>query len=131
MPSVSSIDHVVLTVADPEASCQFYADVLGMERSEFTPSDGSQRIALSFGLQKLNLHVADKEFKPNAKTATAGSSDICFLTANSLASWQDHLDRFGVKVIEGPVARTGATGPITSIYIRDPDGNLVEIATRG
>ncbi len=131
MPSVSSIDHVVLTVADPEATCQFYCDVLGMERSEFTSADGDQRIALSFGLQKLNLHVAGKEAKPRAKAATAGSTDICFLTANSLLSWQDHLDRFGIKVLKGPVARTGATGPITSIYLRDPDGNLVEIATRG
>ncbi|MCT8159185.1 VOC family protein [Pseudoruegeria sp. SHC-113] len=130
MPSVSSLDHLVLTVADLDAAVAFYSEVLGMEARSFTPEGGEPRTALHFGLQKLNLHVAGKEFEPKAQTPQPGSADLCFLSANSLKNWQVHLANHGVKVEEGPVRRTGATGPIDSLYVRDPDGNLVEIATR-
>lgn len=130
MPSVSSLDHLVLTVADLDATVAFYTEVLGMEARSFTPKGGEPRTALHFGLQKVNLHVAGKEFEPKAQTPQPGAADLCFLSANSLKNWQVHLASHGVKVEEGPVRRTGATGPIDSLYLRDPDGNLVEIATR-
>jgi catechol 2,3-dioxygenase-like lactoylglutathione lyase family enzyme len=123
-PSLERLDHLVLTVRDVETTCAFYARALGMERVVF----GGGRTALRFGAQKINLHQAGREFEPKAERPTPGSADLCFLTASRLADWIAHLDRAGVAILEGPVRRTGALGPIDSIYLRDPDGNLIEIA---
>ncbi|MBI1418697.1 MAG: VOC family protein [Limimaricola sp.] len=128
---VTSLDHLVLTVADIEATAAFYARVLGMTRQAFRAADGSLRVALSFGRQKINLHAAGREFDPKARHPVPGSADLCFLTGAPLADWQAHFAACGVPVEAGPVARTGATGPITSLYIRDPDGNLVEVSVQG
>lgn len=127
MVSVGGLDHLVLTVADIDRSVTFYRDVLGMEPEKFISADGSTRWALMFGEQKINLHQAGAEYDPKAKRAMAGSADLCFLSASPLADWQDHL---GGLVIEGPIKRTGATGPILSLYLRDPDGNLIEISNK-
>ncbi|MFZ3580574.1 VOC family protein [Loktanella sp. DJP18] len=130
MPRLTTIDHLVLTVADIAATVAFYEDVLGMTAQTFTPSDGSTRSALTFGAQKINLHPADRPFDPKALHPTPGSADLCFLTDADLSDWQAHFTTLNVPVIEGPVRRTGARGLILSLYIRDPDGNLIEVATR-
>lgn len=127
MPVLSGLDHLVLTVADMQATVAFYRDVLGMQVETFRPADGSTRTALTFGVQKINLHPADAPFEPRAAAATPGSADLCFLSETPLAQWQAAL---GDRVIAGPVPRTGATGPILSLYLRDPDGNLIEISNR-
>lgn len=129
MPQVTSLDHLVISVTDIARTIIFYTDVLGMQAEQFTPTDGSTRWALSFGSQKINLHEASTPFAPHAKTVAAGSADLCFLTDTLIESWQDHLTNLNVAIEEGPVKRTGATGPILSLYIRDPDGNLIEIST--
>ena len=126
MPRVSSLDHLVLTVADPAATVAFYTRVLGMEARSF----GAGRQALHFGDQKINLHPSAAPIRPHAAAPTAGSADLCFLSETPLDDWQAHLEALGVAVEEGPVDRTGATGPIRSLYVRDPDGNLVEISVR-
>jgi catechol 2,3-dioxygenase-like lactoylglutathione lyase family enzyme len=122
---ITSLDHVVLTVRDPDATVRFYRDGLGMELRTFDEG----RTALHFGAQKINLHVAGREFSPRAEVATPGSADLCFLTERPLDEMAKHLEGLGYSIIQGPVPRTGASGPITSIYLRDPDGNLIEIAT--
>jgi catechol 2,3-dioxygenase-like lactoylglutathione lyase family enzyme len=121
---VQSLDHLVLTVADVEASAIFYARVLGMQRVIF----GEGRTALQFGNQKINLHSAVAPLQPHALRPVAGSADLCFVTQLMLAEWLQHLAACGVAVEAGPVARSGALGPMTSLYFRDPDGNLIEIA---
>ena len=121
---IESLDHLVLTVRDLDATVRFYAEGLGMALREF----GEGRKALHFGRQKINLHVAGREFEPKAGFPVPGSADLCFLTARPLAEIRARLEALGHPIIEGPVARTGATGPITSIYTRDPDGNLIDIA---
>ena len=126
MIELDSLDHLVLTVADLEASCSFYQRVLGMRVLTF----GAGRKALAFGRQKINLHLAGQEFEPKAHRPTPGSADLCFLTLAPLPQVQQHLAACGVPVIEGPVPRTGAQGPILSIYIRDPDQNLIEVSSR-
>lgn len=118
------LDHLVLTVADIEATCAFYERVLGMRRVVF----GAGRVALQFGRQKINLHQAGREFEPKALRPTPGSADLCFLAAIPMDAVLAHLAAAGVTIEEGPVARTGALGPIRSVYLRDPDGNLLEIA---
>ncbi|MCA0870884.1 VOC family protein [Seohaeicola saemankumensis] len=128
-PRVTTLDHLVLTVADLAATVHFYTDVLGMRAETFSPADGSTRTALQFGAQKINLHPASAPFDPKALCPTPGSADLCFLTDTDLGDWQRHLHAMGVAIEEGPVQRTGATGPILSIYIRDPDENLIEIST--
>ncbi|SFR33441.1 VOC family protein [Litoreibacter janthinus] len=127
-PKLSGLDHLVLTVADIPTSAAFYQDVLGMDVQQFQPADGSARTALSFGRQKINLHQAGAEFRPHGRAPTPGSADLCFLTEAPLDEWALHLDLQGVGIEEGPVMRSGATGPIRSLYIRDPDGNLIEIS---
>ena len=122
---IDRIDHLVLTVADIGRTVDFYARVLGMEPVTF----GDGRRALRFGRHKLNLHQAGRELEPKARRPTPGSADLCLVTTTPLDRVVDHLRAQGVPVEEGPVARTGATGPITSVYFRDPDGNLVEIST--
>ena len=125
-PGLESIDHLVLTVADISATENFYARVLGVPTITF----GQNRRALQIGTQKINLHQAGKEFEPKALQPTPGAADLCFLSAYPLADWLSHLARCGVDVIDGPVMRTGAQGAIESIYIRDLDGNLIEIANQ-
>ncbi len=127
-PRIAALDHLVLTVRDIERTIGFYMGILGMTAETFYPADGSERVALKFGSQKINLHPAGAEFAPNAATATPGSADLCFIAAGSLTDWLAHLEKLGVKVLAGPVERTGARGMINSIYLRDPDGNLIEIA---
>ncbi|MBD2104707.1 ACT domain-containing protein [Leptolyngbya sp. FACHB-261] len=122
---IQRLDHLVLTVRDLEVSCQFYAQVLGMEVVTF----GEGRKALHFGQQKINLHELGREFEPKAERATAGSADLCLLSETALTQVIEHLQQCGVEVLEGPVRRTGALGPIDSVYLRDPDGNLLEVSS--
>lgn len=121
---IDRIDHIVLTVRSVEATCRFYADALGMTIVTF----GAGRKALAFGRQKINLHEAGREFEPKATHPTPGSADLCLIAATPLAEVIEHLKASGVAITEGPVARTGATGAIRSVYFRDPDGNLVEVS---
>jgi catechol 2,3-dioxygenase-like lactoylglutathione lyase family enzyme len=121
---ILSLDHLVLTVRNIEATSAFYADVLGMEVVTF----GQGRKALLFGSQKINLHEQGKEFEPKAAQPTPGSADLCFLTDVPLSDVIQHLLSRGVPILEGPVARTGAVGPIQSVYFRDPDANLIEVS---
>ena len=122
---IASLDHLVLTVADPEATVAFY-ERLGMRREVF--DDG--RLALRFGEQKMNLHQAGRPIQPHAIRPTPGSADICLLVEGSLDEVERELERDGVVFELGPVPRTGATGRIRSLYLRDPDGNLVELSER-
>lgn len=121
---IKSIDHFVLTVASIDATCTFYSEVLGMQVLEFAGG----RKALSFGTQKINLHQRGKEFEPKAQAPTAGSADFCLITDVPLEDVATQLKALNIKIEEGIVDRTGATGPIRSVYIRDPDMNLVEIS---
>ncbi len=121
---ISRLDHLVLTVRNVNTTCDFYSQVLGMEVITF----GEGRKALHFGQQKINLHEVGKEFEPKAKAPMSGSADLCFITDVPLSEVIVHLDGCGIPVEEGPVQRTGALAPITSVYIRDPDGNLIEIS---
>jgi len=121
---VASLDHLVLTVRDLQAAIDFYTQALGM--TEVTFAGG--RKALACGTQKINLHLAGHEFEPKAERPTPGSADLCFLTDTPIEQYAAHLAALGIAVIEGPVARTGAVGPLWSIYVRDPDLNLIEIA---
>lgn len=125
---IDSLDHLVLTVRDIDVTVAFYERVLGMRAVQFTPADGSRRVALAFGRQKINLHQQGREFEPKAETPMPGSADLCFLTARPLDDVIAHLKACDVAIAEGPVRRTGATGPILSVYLRDPDGNLLEIS---
>ena len=121
---IDRVDHFVLTVASIDATCEFYSKVLGMKDTEFAGG----RKALSFGAQKINLHQRGKEFEPKAMTPTLGSGDFCLISAVPIGDVVIHLVDCGVKIEEGIVPRTGATGPIKSVYVRDPDQNLVEIS---
>ncbi|MBD1913391.1 MULTISPECIES: VOC family protein [unclassified Leptolyngbya] len=122
--NISHLDHLVLTVRDIDRTCDFYTQVLGMQVIAF----GEGRRALAFGNQKINLHQQGKEFLPKATVPTPGSADLCFLTTVPLEEAIAHITACNVPIIEGPVQRTGATGSILSIYIRDPDGNLIEVS---
>lgn len=122
---IDRLDHLVLTVKDVEASCDFYSHVLGMKVISF----GDGRRALCFGNQKINLHQLGQSYEPKAENPTPGSSDLCFVMFVPLSTMQEHLHACGIPVIEGPVRRVGATGPLVSLYIRDPDLNLIEVAT--
>lgn len=124
-----ALDHLVLTVGDMARSVRFYEDVLGMRAQRFRGADGTDRWALTFGAQKINLHQAGQEFEPKAARAVPGSADLCFLTDAPAQVWLAHFAEHRVPVLEGPVPRTGATGPILSLYLRDPDGNLIEVST--
>ncbi len=122
--NISHLDHLVLTVDDLEATTDFYTRVLGMRAVTF----GQGRQALAFGQQKINLHQAGREFEPKAGRPTPGSADLCLIVATALDEVVAHLEREGVALVEGPVERTGATGPIRSVYVRDPDQNLIELS---
>ncbi|MFD9129401.1 VOC family protein [Kitasatospora sp. NPDC059571] len=121
---IQRLDHLVLTVEDIDATIDFYVGLLGMEAVTF----GAGRRALAFGESKINLHRAGSEFEPKARRATPGSADLCFIVDPPFGEVLDELKRRGVQLEEGPVQRTGALGPIESVYVRDPDGNLVEIS---
>ncbi|MCB1074300.1 MAG: VOC family protein [Simkania sp.] len=123
MVKLSALDHLVITTRQIEKMILFYVEILGMEEITF----GEGRKALKFGSQKINLHEVGKEFAPHANKPTPGSQDICFITSTPLENWLSHLNKKKVPVEEGPVRRTGAIGPIQSIYLRDPDHNLIEI----
>ncbi|HSI11220.1 MAG TPA: VOC family protein [Chthoniobacter sp.] len=123
---LDQLDHLVLTVRNIRDTVAFYTRVLGMDEVTF----GEGRKALAFGTQKINLHEAGREFEPKALHPKPGSADLCFLTAEPLARVIKHMGNCGVDILEGPIERTGAQGPIESIYIRDPDGNLLEIANQ-
>lgn len=123
---IDSLDHIVLTVKDIDATLSFYSRVLGMNVITF----GNGRKALSFGVQKINLHQYGNEFEPKARYPTPGSADLCFITSVPLAEVAKHLSACNVEVLEGPVQRTGASGPILSVYFRDPDMNLIEVSNR-
>jgi catechol 2,3-dioxygenase-like lactoylglutathione lyase family enzyme len=121
---IDRLDHLVLTVADIATTCDFYQRVLGMEIIDF----GAGRKALRFGMQKINLHAHGREFEPKADRPTPGAADLCLITYATMEEILAHLEAQGVGVEEGPVQRTGATGPILSVYFRDPDANLIEVA---
>lgn len=121
---IDHLDHLVLTVRDIEATCAFYSRVLGMRVATF----GGGRKALQFGAQKINLHEAGKEFEPKAWRPTPGSADLCFITRTPIPQVVEHLGRFGVDIELGPVERMGARGYLISVYVRDPDHNLIEIS---
>lgn len=122
--NIDRIDHVVMTARSVDATCAFYERVLGMQPVTFA---GGRR-ALAFGRQKINLHPAGREFEPKAHLAAPGTLDICLITTTPLAEVAEHLTRCGVTIVEGPVAKTGATGPLRSVYFRDPDQNLIEVS---
>ena len=121
---IQSLDHLVLTVADIDRTVAFYVAHLGMEEVRF----GAGRRALAFGSQKINLHGAGREFEPKAAQPSPGSGDLCFLTAEPVEAARARLLAAGVAVEDGPVPRTGAAGPLRSLYLRDPDGNLIELS---
>jgi catechol 2,3-dioxygenase-like lactoylglutathione lyase family enzyme len=124
---IDHIDHVVLTTRDLEGCLRFYSQVLGMKVETFqTP--GATRTALKFGSQKINVHEWGKEFSPRAHVAAPGTLDLCFIASVSLEAVMEKLQKENLKILEGPVNKTGATGPIRSVYVRDPDLNLVEIS---
>lgn len=121
---IDHIDHIVLTTRDKEGCIRFYTQVLGMKLESF----GENRLALGFGSQKINLHEWGREFTPRAHVAAPGTLDLCFIAAVPLEAVIEKLNREKIRIIEGPVMKTGARGPIRSVYVRDPDLNLVEIS---
>jgi catechol 2,3-dioxygenase-like lactoylglutathione lyase family enzyme len=124
---IDHVDHIVLTTRDKPACIRFYTEVLGMKLVTFkTPTE--ERIAFTFGNQKINLHEWGKEFSPRAHVAAPGTLDLCFIAAVALDEVVKQLNKANVPIIEGPVKKTGAVGPIRSVYVRDPDLNLVEIS---
>ena len=121
---ISKLDHLVLTVKDIDKTSSFYVSVMGMTKEVF----GGGRVALKCGSQKINLHEFGKEFEPKANKPMPGSADLCFITKTPLSEVLQHLANCDISPESGPVPRTGATGPVTSIYLRDPDHNLIEIS---
>lgn len=121
---IDRIDHLVLTVSDISTTIRFYEEVLGFSAVTFKQN----RKALIFGAQKINLHQQEMEFEPKASRPTPGSADLCFITSTPINDGVSEILQAGISIVEGPVERTGATGEIMSIYIRDPDGNLIEIS---
>ncbi|ERF77812.1 VOC family protein [Gallibacterium anatis] len=123
MLNITHLDHLVLTVKDIDVSVAFYQK-LGMKKQLFLGG----RVALQFGQQKINLHQLGKEFEPKAKQVQAGSADLCFIVSEPLEQVLDYLKEQHLSIEEGIVERTGAVGKICSIYLRDPDGNLIELS---
>ncbi|MDB5339400.1 MAG: glyoxalase [Planctomycetaceae bacterium] len=121
---IDRLDHLVLTVQDINATCDFYQRVLGMQVVTF----GAGRRALAFGQSKINLHQAGQEFEPKAQRPTPGSADLCFISDSPLTEVIAHLHSCEIAILKGPVRRTGALGPIESVYFRDPDLNLIEVS---
>jgi catechol 2,3-dioxygenase-like lactoylglutathione lyase family enzyme len=129
---LEKIDHVVITVKDLKKTIDFYTNILGMKLEKFSSSldDNQFRYAVSFGSQKINIHEEIKPIKPNALNPSSGSMDICFISKNKINDWVHHLVKKGINIETGPERKTGALGPILSIYIRDPDFNLIEISNQ-
>jgi catechol 2,3-dioxygenase-like lactoylglutathione lyase family enzyme len=129
---VEKIDHVVITVKDLNKTIDFYTNALGMKLEKFLSSLDNNKIryAVSFGSQKINIHEEKKPIKPNALNPSSGSMDICFISKNKINDWVHHLVKKGINIEIGPEKKTGALGPILSIYIRDPDFNLIEISNQ-
>ena len=124
---IDHIDHIVLTTRDREGCIRFYTEVLGMKLEAFrTPTE--ERLALKFGNQKINLHAWGREFSPRAHVAAPGTLDLCFIAAVPLEDVIRKLESAGIRIIEGPVAKTGAVAKLRSVYVRDPDLNLIEIS---
>lgn len=121
---IDALDHLVLTVNDLSATHDFYSEMLGMEVVKF----GEGRTALRFGKQKINLHEVGSNLLPRAQAPTAGSGDLCFITSVPISEVVDHLNARGVEIVTGPGPRTGARRMLESVYIRDPDQNLIEIS---
>jgi catechol 2,3-dioxygenase-like lactoylglutathione lyase family enzyme len=126
--SVTSLDHVALTVRNIPATVDFYSRILDTETELVQPEKGPARYALRCGAQKIDLHEAGRESHPAAANSSAGTADLCFLSRTPLADWVEHLKTQGIKILAGPEPRTGASGLLQSIFIRDPDQNLIEIA---
>lgn len=124
MIKISHLDHLVLTVSDIDKTVDFYTKVLGMEKEIFKGS----RVALKFGNQKINLHKLGAEFEPKAFNVKDGSADLCFIINTPLNEAKNYIESMGIKIEEGIVSRTGAMGEIESIYLRDPDKNLIELS---
>ena len=129
---LEKIDHVVITVKDLNKTIDFYTNILGMKLEKFLSSLDNNKIryAVSFGSQKINIHEEKKPIKPNALNPSSGSMDICFISKNKINDWVHHLLKKGINIEIGPEKKTGALGPILSIYIRDPDFNLIEISNQ-
>lgn len=129
---LEKIDHVVITVKDLKKTIDFYTNILGMKLEKFSSSldDNQFRYAVSFGSQKINIHEQIKPIKPNALNPSSGSMDICFISKSKINDWVHHLVKKGINIEIGPERKTGALGPILSIYIRDPDFNLIEISNQ-
>lgn len=126
---IDHLDHLVLTTADEAACIRFYTEVLGMQLERFVGGTPPvERLAFKFGAQKINLHVKGREFEPKAHTPVPGALDLCFIAAVPLEEVIARLQAAGVPILEGPVIRTGATTKIRSVYVRDPDLNLIEIS---
>lgn len=124
MSLIAHLDHFVLTVDDIERTCRFYERALGLARESF----GEGRVALRYGEQKINLHPNPSPIDTKAQNPTPGSADVCFVAAVPLEEVRRHLEAEGIPLVAGPVPRVGSLGPITSLYLRDPDGNLIEVA---
>lgn len=128
---IEQLDHLVLTTADEAACVDFYTRVMGMRLERFVGGTPPvERRAFAFGRQKINLHVKGREFEPKAHTPVPGALDLCFIAERPLEQVIAHLQAQRWPILEGPVARTGAVGPIRSVYVRDPDLNLIEISER-
>ena len=128
---ISAIDHIVLTAQDMDKTIYFYCEILGMTLQRFSPPDGSaDRLAVLFGQQKINLHDASSPYIPHARCPVAGAVDICLLSDVTVENWCKRFEEFSVSIENGPVAKTGTMGPLWSIYVRDPDGNLIEISNQ-
>ena len=129
---LEKIDHIVITVKNLNKTINFYTNILGMKLEEFFSSLDNDHIryAVSFGSQKINIHEEKKPIKPNALNPSSGSMDICFISKNKINDWVYHLVKKGINIEIGPEKKTGALGPILSIYIRDPDFNLIEISNQ-
>ncbi len=124
---IDHIDHIVLTTRDKQGCIRFYTEVLGMKLVSFKTRT-EERFAFAFGSQKINVHEWGREFTPRAHVAAPGTLDLCFIAAVPLEQVVNRLGQMNVPVLEGPVMKTGATGPIRSVYVRDPDLNLIEIS---
>lgn len=121
---VTKLDHIVLTVKDIQTTVSFYTSVLGMKLERF----GRDRVGLTYATGRINLHEFGNELEPKAGKPTPGSSDLCFIVSMPLNEVRTHVESVGVTIIKGPVVRTGSNGPIESLYFRDPDQNLIEVA---
>ena len=124
MIKIDRLDHLVLTVKDIDKTVEFYTKVVGMEKELFK----GDRVALKFGNQKINLHKLGNEFEPKAYNVKEGSADLCFIINTPLVEAKNYIESLGIKIEEGIVSRTGAIGEIESIYLRDPDKNLIELS---